>query len=249
MIKREIMGKYRGSFMGISWSFFVPLIMLGVYTFVFSVVFDARWGVTRDESTADFAIMLFAGIIIHSFLSECINRSPGLILSNPNYVKKVVFPLDILPWVAMGTALFQVCVSLTILLAAQLIMHHHLPWTIVFFPIVFFPLMVLTAGVCWLLSSVGVFVRDIGQFTGILTTILLFMSPIFYPSEALPSNLRPLLMLNPLSFIIEEARGVLILGDMPNIIGLMIYMAVALAVAWIGFAWFQKTRKGFADVV
>lgn len=249
MVKREIIFRYRGSFMGIAWSFIVPLIMLSIYTFVFSVVFKARWGIDQSESKADFAIMLFAGIIIHAFFSECINRAPDLILTNVNYVKKVVFPLDILSWVTLGTALFQTIISLLILLGAQLILDQSLPWTFILFPVVLTPLLVLTLGVCWLFASMGVFIRDIRQVTGILTTILLFMSPIFYPRSQLPESFQSLLMLNPLSFIIEQSRAVLILGNSPDWLGLLLYLAVAMLIAWACFYLFQKTRKGFADVI
>jgi lipopolysaccharide transport system permease protein len=249
MVKREVVGRYRGSVMGIGWSFFNPLLMLIIYTFVFSVVFKARWGIGNDESKTDFAIMLFVGIIIHGIFAECINRAPGLILGNVNYVKKVIFPLEVLPWIAMGSALFHAAISLIILLTVQLILNHNLPWTLIIIPLIILPLIFATMGVAWLLSSLGVFVRDIGQFTGILTMVLLFVSPIFYPISALPAKFRPILMANPLTFIIEQARAVLIFRQLPDWTGLCIYSLIALIVAWMGYAWFQKTRKGFADVI
>ena len=111
MVKREVVGRYRGSIMGLAWSFFSPLLMLMIYTFVFSVVFKARWGVGGEESKTDFAIILFVGMIVHGLFAECVNRAPALILSNVNYVKKVIFPLEILPWVAFGSALFHTAIS------------------------------------------------------------------------------------------------------------------------------------------
>jgi homopolymeric O-antigen transport system permease protein len=249
LTRRDVMSRYRGSILGLAWSFFNPLLMLAVYTFVFSVVFKARWGLGGEESKADFAIVLFVGLIIHGLFAECLNRAPGLILSNINYVKKVVFPLEILPCVAAGSALFHSAVSLAVLLAAQLAFQHTLAWTVVFLPIVLVPLLSATMGLAWFLSSVGVYVRDIGQTIGIFTTILLFLSPVFYPVDALPENYRILLLLNPLTFVIGDARRVLIWGQAPNWTELMIYASASFGAAWLGFWWFQKTRRGFADVV
>jgi lipopolysaccharide transport system permease protein len=249
MTKREIIGRYKGSVLGIAWSFFNPVLMLVIYTFVFSVVFKAHWGIGADESKSDFAIVLFVGMIIHGLFAECVNRAPGLILSNINYVKKVVFPLEVLPWIAMGSALFHTIISLIILFAAQLIINHYLPWTALFFPLAILPLILATMGFAWFLSAIGVYVRDIGQITGIFTTVMLFISPIFYPISALPKEFQSWIQCNPLTFILEEGRNTLIFGHMPNWTGLSVALAVGLLVALGGFWWFQKTRKGFADVL
>lgn len=249
MTKREVIGRYRGSIMGLAWSFFNPVLMLVVYTFVFSVVFKARWGVDGEESRADFAIILFVGMIVHGLFAECVNRAPGLILSNVNYVKKVVFPLEILPWVAMGSALFHFLVSLSVLLITCFILGFYIPWTAIFFPLVILPLILATMGLAWFLAATGVFVRDIAQTTGIITTVMMFLAPIFYPMSALPEKYQTVLLLNPLTFIIEEARHVLIWGKMPDWLGLTAYLTIGALIAWAGFWWFQKTRKGFADVL
>ncbi len=250
LVKREVIGRYRGSIMGMAWSLFNPLLMLAIYTFVFSVVFKARWGTGGgEESKADFAILLFVGMIVHGLFAECINRAPALILSNVNYVKKVIFPLEILPWVAFGSALFHTAISVAVLLLAQLILSQHLPWTALLFPVVLLPLALLAMGLAWFLSAFGVFVRDIGQVTGMFTTVLLFLSPVFYPLSALPPKYQGWLQLNPLAFIIEEGRKVLVFGQLPNFGHWSILMSAGMLVAWCGFAWFQKTRKGFADVL
>lgn len=249
MTRREVVGRYRGSLMGLAWSFFNPVLMIVVYTFVFSVVFKARWGVGGEESRANFAIILFVGMIVHGLFAECINRAPGLILSNVNYVKKVVFPLEILPWVALGSALFNSLVSTVVLMLAQLIINQSLPWTSVFFPLVLLPLVFAGMGFTWFLAALGVFVRDIGQVTGIFTTVLMFMSPVFYPMSALPKEYQVWLQLNPLTLIIEESRKILILGSLPDWSSMGIALLAGLAVASAGFWWFQKTRKGFADVL
>ena len=248
LTKRDVLGRYRGSMMGLAWSFFNPLIMLTVYTFVFSVVFKARWTVAGEDKV-NFAIILFVGLIVHGLFAECINRAPGLILSNSNYVKKVVFPLEILPSVALGSALFHAAVSLVVLLATQLVINQRLPWTVVIFPVILLPLLLVTMGFAWLLSALGVYVRDIGQTTNIFTTILMFLSPVFYSVSALPPKYQLWVHLNPLTFIIEQGRNVLIFGKTPNWIGLGVALAMGLVISAGGFWWFQKTRKGFADVL
>lgn len=249
MTKREVVGRYKGSVLGLTWSFFNPVLMLSVYTFVFSVIFKARWGVGGEDSKTQFAVVLFVGMIVHGLFAEVLNRAPSLILSNVNYVKKVVFPLEILPIVNMGAGLFHSMISLCVLLVAFAIFNSYLQWTVVFIPLILFPLAFFTLGLSWLLASLGVFLRDIGQTIGIITTVMMFLSPVFYPVTSLPEEFRPWLMANPLTFIIEQAREVLIWGHTPDWMGLSIYTLVALLVAWIGFALFQKTRKGFADVL
>ena len=249
LVRREVIGRYRGSALGVAWSFFNPIIMLLVYTFVFSVVFKARWGLGADEGKASFAVVLFVGMIVHGLFAEVANRAPTLILGNVSYVKRVVFPLEVLPWVSMGSALFHAIISLMVLLSAQLLLTHKLPWTAVLFPIVFAPLVVATMGAAWFLASIGVYLRDVGQTIGIVTTVMLFMAPVFYPISVLPESYQALLHLNPLTFIIEESRKVLLFGQLPNWSGWAIYTTISFGVAWAGFWWFQKSRKGFADVV
>ena len=250
MTKREVVGRYQGSAFGLAWSFLNPVFMLVVYTFVFSEIFKSRWGgVGGDDSKTQFAVVLFVGMIVLSLFSEVLNRAPGLILANVNYVKKVVFPIEILPVIAMGAALFHSLISLGVLLAAFTLFNGYLHWTAVFTPLVFLPLVILTMGLAWMLASLGVFLRDVGQTIVIITTVLMFLSPVFYPVTAVPERFRPFIMANPLTFIIEQAREVLIWGHLPNWSGLGIYTLVATAGAWSGYAWFQKTRKGFADVL
>ena len=250
MTKREVVGRYKGSAMGLTWSFFNPVFMLVVYTFVFSEIFKSRWGgVGGDDSKTQFAVVLFVGMIVLSLFSEVLNRAPSLILSNVNYVKKVIFPLEILPIIAMGAALFHGLISLCVLISAFALFNGYVQWTAIFTPLVLLPLVIVTTGLAWMLAAIGVFLRDVGQTIGIITTVLMFLSPVFYPVTAVPERFRPFIMANPLTFIIEQARDVLIWGNTPNWIGLGIYTLVASLVAWAGFALFQKTRKGFADVL
>lgn len=248
LIRREVIGRYRGSMLGILWSFFHPLFMLTVYTFVFSVVFKARW-TAGSESKTEFALVLFAGLMVFSLFAECVNRAPGLILSNVNYVKKVVFPLEILPWVGLGAALFHLLISLMVWLVFYMIFFGMPQATALLLPVVFLPLVLLTLGVSWFLASLGVYLRDVAQFIGVITTSLMFLSPIFYPATALPDNYRFLIYMNPLTPVIEQTRNVLYWGTLPDFAMLSAYIAVSLIVAWLGFVWFQKTRKGFADVI
>jgi lipopolysaccharide transport system permease protein len=250
MTRREVVGRYKGSALGLAWSFFNPVFMLVVYTFVFSEIFRSRWsGLGGDESKTQFALVLFVGMIVLGLFSEVVNRAPGLILANANYVKKVVFPLEVLPVVNLGAALFHSLISLAVLLAAYALFNGALQWTAVFVPLVLLPLLILILGLAWMLASLGVFLRDVGQFVAILTTVLTFLSPVFYPVTAVPERFRSIIMLNPLTFIIEQARDVLIWGRLPDWLGLGVYTGAAMACAWCGYAWFQKTRKGFADVL
>ena len=250
MTKREVVGRYKGSALGLAWSFFNPIFMLVVYTFVFSEIFKSRWGgVGGDDSKTQFALVLFVGMIVLSLFSEVLNRAPGLILGNVNYVKKVVFPLDILPVIAMGAALFHSLISLCVLLVAFVLFNGYLQWTAIFTPLVLLPLVILTTGFAWMLASLGVFLRDVGQTIGIITTVLMFLSPVFYPVNAVPERFQSFILANPLTFIIEQAREVLIWGHLPNWLGLSAYTLVAIVISWSGYAWFQKTRKGFADVL
>jgi lipopolysaccharide transport system permease protein len=248
MVKREVVGRYKGSMMGLLWSFLNPVLMLIIYTFVFSVIFKARWG-TSEESKTQFAIVLFAGMIVQSLFAEVVNRAPGLMIANTNFVKKVVFPLEILPVITMGAALFHNVISIFVLLAAFLFLNGYLQWTVIFLPLIIFPLIILTQGIAWILASLGVFLRDIAQTVGILTTVLSFLAPVFYPVSALPAGMQPYIKLNPLTVIIEQARAVLVFGKIPDWSELGIYTLISVLIAWFGYAWFQKTRKAFADVI
>jgi len=248
MIKREVIGRYKGSILGIFWSFFNPVLMLTVYTFVFSVVFKARWSGGSDSKT-EFALVLFAGLMVFNLFAECVNRAPGLILANANYVKKVVFPLEILPWVNLGSAMFHALISLAVWMVAYLFLFGLPHVTALLLPVIVLPLVLLILGLSWGLASLGVYLRDVTQFIGILTTVLMFLSPIFYPASSLPQEYSHLLLLNPLTPVVEGVRDVLFWGRLPDMKLLSGYLLGSALFAWLGFAWFQKTRKGFADVL
>ena len=248
MTRREVVGRYRGSVMGLLWSFFNPVFMLTIYTFVFSVVFKARWG-TGSDSKTEFAMILFAGLIVFNLFSEMVTRSPSLILSNVNYVKKVVFPLEILPVVSTLASCFHALISIGVLVLFRLVVGSGFSPTTVLFPFVIAPLLLVSLGVSWFLSALGVYLRDVSQVIGMAMTALLFVSPIFFPITALPEKYRVFVYLNPLSFIIEQGREVLIFSRLPDFGGLLIYYAFGFLTALLGLAWFQKVRRGFADVL
>lgn len=247
-VKREVIGRYRGSYLGIVWSFLNPLFMLTVYTFVFSVIFGIRWG-SGSGSKTEFALILFCGLTTFNIFAECLGRAPGLVVGNANYVKKVVFPLEILPVVALGSALVQAAINTSILLAALLLLSGSLNWTVVFVPVVLLPLLLLSVGLCWFFASLGTFLRDIGQIVGLFIQILMFMTPIFYPVTAIPQNLKWIFYFSPINYVVEDMRRVIIWGQMPNWLWLMLGTVVSGVVAVLGYAWFQKTRGGFADVL
>jgi lipopolysaccharide transport system permease protein len=248
LARRDVVGRYRGSFIGLLWSFFNPLLMLMIYTFVFGVIFNSRWN-AQVTGHFEFAIVLFAGLNINSMFAECANRAPTLIVENTNFVKKVVFPLETLSWSALGSALFHLLVSTVVLLIIALFVKGSLPWTIVFFPVVVACFLPFMAGTIWLLASLGVFLRDLKQATGIITTALMFLAPILYPREFIPASYRDWMYLNPLTVIVEASQDVLVWGRPPSWIHLGIYTVVACLFAWIAFAWFERSRKGFADVL
>ncbi len=249
LVWRDVVGRYRGSLIGILWSFVNPLIMLAVYTFVFSYVFQARWSVGEGEPRSLFALVLFSGLMLHGLLAEVLNRSPVTIVSNVNYVKKVVFPLELLPVVVVGASIFHFAINFLVILLAIVFLGFPLHATLFLYPIVLLPLIPMILGIGWGLSAIGVYVRDVSQVTGILTTLLLFLSPIFFPLERLPELLQNMLLLNPLTVIVENARNVLLWGEMPQWSALLIYTLVSLLVAWLGYSIFRLLRKGFADVL
>lgn len=247
LMQRDVAGRYRGSVMGVVWSFVHPLLMLAVYTTVFGVFLQARWA--GSSTQADFALTLFVGLIVFNAFAECVNRAPGLIIAHTNYVKKVIFPLDILPVMVVGAALFHAGMSLLVWMAFALVLHGTLPWTLLLVPLVWVPLVLTLLGLTWFVSALGVYVRDVAQMMGILTTMVMFLSPIFYATHTVPPAFQWLMWCNPLTMIIEQSRHVMLHGVLPDVAGLGLATGLSLGLAWLGFLWFQKTREGFADVL
>jgi len=245
---REVSSRYKGSYLGIIWSILNPLLMLMVYTFVFSEVFQAKWG-TGSGNKLEFALLIFCGLVTFNIFGELIIRAPSLIIQHSSYVTKVVFPLEILPVAVMGSNLIHSLVSFIILLTGCLFAFGSLPWTIVFIPIVLIPLILFALGLGYLLASLGVYLRDIGQFVSIAIQALMLLSPIFYSVESLPPQFQMLFSLNPLGYVIEDMREVIIWGALPHVRWMLLEYGFGLIIFGLGYAWFAKTRKGFSDVL
>ncbi|WP_202596397.1 ABC transporter permease [Mesorhizobium loti] len=253
LARREVAGRYRGSTLGLLWSLLNPLFMLAVYTFVFGVVMKSRWTMPDQQaathSTGEFAVILFCGLIVFQFFAEVVSQSPGLIVANASYVKKVVFPIQILPVVSVGAALFHAAVSLLVLLVFAYVIFGSIPLTVVLAPVVLAPLVVLVLGIAWILSSIGVYFRDMGQIVTPLVTATMFLSPVFFQRTALPTWLQPWLSFNPLAIPVENFRNTVLFGVWPDWMALGNYSIAAIAIAFLGYQFFQRTRRGFADVL
>lgn len=248
LTKREILGRYRGASIGMLWSLISPFLMLMVYTLAFGYILRSRWPGTSG-STTDFALILFVGLVVHGFFAECLTRAPQLVLSNPGYVKRVVFPLEILACSMTLTALFHLAMNLVVLLALKWFWHGELFWHTLLLPLVIAPLAILTVAVGWFLSALGVYLRDINQFVGVLATAMLFLSSAIIPLESLPQEYRWVFLANPLTLIIDQAREVVIWGRMPDWTALGLYTLGATVLAVLALAFFRRTRGGFADVL
>ncbi len=246
--KRDIQGRYRGASFGLLWSLISPFLMLMIYTFAFGTVMKGKWPQIEGGQT-HFAIILFAGLIVHGFFAECLNKSVGLVTSNPNFVKRVIFPLEILPWPMVLSALFHVAMNLIVFLVLRLVMDGAFTWTVVLFPLILLPLVTLVMGVSWFMAATGVYFRDISQVTGPISMAMLFLSSAMMPIDSVPESYRWVFEINPLSFIIDQSREVLLWGGMPDWGGLAIYMLGSVGVFLLGYAWFILTRRGFADVI
>jgi len=247
LVRRDVAGRYRGSSLGIIWSLLHPLAMLAAFTIVFGVFLQARWAGT--DNSLQFSVVLFAGLIVFSFFAECVNRAPLLVTMHPNFVKKVVFPLELFPWMVVGTALFHAGISVLVWCVFHAAVFGNIPASILYLPLVFVPLALLALGVSFALSATSVYLRDIAQATPIVVQILMFVSPVFYSVESIPPAFRPLLEINPLTFLIEQARAVMLGRGPVDWTGLCLATAGTLVFAWITYAWFQHLREGFADVL
>jgi len=247
--KRELIARYKGSTLGLIWSFINPLMLLAIYTYVFSVIFKAKWNIDVQESKAEFALTLFCGLIAFNIFSEIANRSPSLIYNNHNYVKKVIFPLEVLPISVLMSILVNFCFSLSVLLVGQLIFMQKISFTVLLFPIVLIPLIFLSLAVSYFLASLGVYIRDVAQTIGIITNMLFFLTPVFYPISAVPESFQIVMKINPLTFIIESFRGVILWNQFPPLSD-FIYMTIGLGVLMmVSYSWFMFTKRGFSDVI
>ncbi|MCV6627388.1 MAG: ABC transporter permease [Cellvibrionaceae bacterium] len=248
MAKREVLARYKGSWFGLLWSLLTPILLLLVYMFVFGLVFKARWP-EAENLPEGFSSLLFCGLMAYLMFSEILTRSPNLIIDNVNYVKKVVFPLDILSWVAIAGAIFHFMLSTVVLLSFTAIWGAGLHWQILYLPLLLVVFTIFLLGLSWLLSALGVFIRDVSYVAGFLATAFMFLSPIFYPKSAVPEDFARIMDYNPLTFYIEQFRNVLVLGVEPDLseLGQALFIAVLLFI--VGYSFFIRVKKGFADVL
>ena len=250
MIRRNVAARYKGSVLGIFWSFAQPLMMLAVYTFVFGIVFKARWGVeTPGAAGVPFPLIMFCGMAVFNIFAESVNTSAGVIVGNASYVKKVIFPLEILPLTTVISSLIFGLAWFVLLLAGMAVFMQQLHWTALLLPVTLIPLLLFSSGLAFFISSLGVYLRDTQQLVGVATQVLFFMTPIFYPISIVPERVQWILKCNPLSPLVEETRKLLLFGQLPNWTICGLSLLVAFAVFQLGFAWFCKTKKGFADVI
>lgn len=242
---RAITRRYRMSSLGFLWTMVIPLATLGIYSFVFGVVMPAPF----EGGTTAFVLRLFSGLIVFWLMAEVITQSPSSVVEQTNLVKKSVFPLEVIPAVVVGNALFHGVVSTAVLVAAMLVLGADIHPTAALFPLVILPLTLLLTGLAWLLAAIGVYFRDLTHIVGLLMTGALFLSPVFYPLERLSPGVRQVVMFNPISFIVGEARAVLLDGNAPDWSGLALYFAIAWGIAALGLGFFRRARKNFADVL
>ena len=247
--KREIEGRYKGSFLGLFWAFINPLVLLFIYTFVFGIVLKSRWPQAKTDNLGEFAIVLFCGLTAFNVFSECVSRASSLIVGVPNYVKKVVFPLEILPISVLGAALFHSVISLIILLVANLFIRGSVSWTLLLLPLAYVPLIFFSLGLTWFLASLGVFIRDVSYIVTLILQVLFFTTPIFYPIENIPQPFYSFIRLNPLSSIVENFRRLILWGTLPSWFGWLSWTILTTTIMILGYAWFMKTKKAFADII
>lgn len=245
---RDFTQRFRGSMLGVAWALLMPLFTAAVFTFVFSKVFQARWPGAAD-GPFDFAIIYLTGMVVHTIFAESVARAPSLVVGNASYVKKVVFPLEILPVVSVLTALVNAAIGIVIVLIGNLLLSGKIYLTVLMLPLVMAPYLFFVVGLVLFFAAAGVYLRDLSQLVSLLVTVTLFLTPIFFPIEAVPIEFRTLILLNPLTFVVQQARDVTIFGRWPDFGGLAIYTAAALAFLACGFWVFQRLRNGFADVL
>ncbi len=246
--RQKIVSRYRGSIIGPAWALLAPAMHLAIYTLVFGVIFKPRWA-TESTETTEYALLLYLGLCVFWFLSECISEAPGLIREHSNFVKKVVFPLEVLVWESVARAVFHLCLRLVVYLVAYCVIEGWPPVTACLLPIVLVPLVFFTAGLSWLLSAIGVFARDVGEFVSLALTALLFLSPVFYALESVPEAFRFLMQLNPLTEPVGELRDIAYFGRWLDPRSWLVSLGASYAVAWVGYAFFRRIRGGFADVL
>lgn len=247
--RRDVLGRYRGSVLGIAWSFLTPVLMLGVYSFVFVGVFRASWPGAAKGGGVEFALQAFAGLLVFNLFAEVVGKATNLVVEQSNLVKKVIFPVELLPWVTVLSGLFHLAISVITLLVVVVGVRGGVPWSALALPLVVLPFVPLLLGLGWFLSALGVYVRDAGPIITMLVSLIMFMSPVFYSVKSLAEEWQFWMHINPLTLIIEQVRAVLLMGQWPDWSALGLYGVMACSVAVFGGVFFQLTRRGFADVL
>jgi lipopolysaccharide transport system permease protein len=245
---RDYTARYKSGALGLAWTVINPLLMLTLYSFVFVAIFKMRWGV-NDTSGHNFILLLFTGILVHGLFSEVITRAPSLIISNPAYVKKVVFPLELMPIIPLFGATVNFFIGMMLVFIMQIWINGELTFSVFLIPLIIIPFVILLTGISFIFSSLGVYFRDLNQMAGLIATIAMFASPVLFPMENVPEKYRIILYFNPITLVVEQLREVVILGTVPDVYHTMIYFIAAIAIFIIGLVWFQIVRKGFADVL
>lgn len=245
---REIVARYRGSAIGMGWSLAQPLAMLAIYTFAFGVVYGAKWP-GGAGTQAEFALAVFVGLLAIGLFGDCVVRAPALVVGNPNYVKRVVFPLESLAWVALAAAAFQCGIGLVAWCVVHAVLIGPPPATALLAPVLLAPVALTGLGVAWALAALAVYVRDVAHIVPLAMAALTFASPVFFPLAAVPQPYRAVAELNPVAAPVEMAREALMSGKAPALLAVLWAFAVAIVVAWFGFALFQRLRRGFADAL
>jgi lipopolysaccharide transport system permease protein len=245
--KRELLGRYKGSVLGIAWAVLTPAVMIAIFTFVFSGIFHARFN--AGGSHWDFAVYLFCGLLPWSMFQESIQQSANTILAHSNLVKRVVFPLETLPAAQVLAALGNQLFATIALLIAVILVRQRLDLTVLWLPVLLIPQLLFALGAAWLIASLGVFLRDITQGVTLLLMAWMYLTPIIYPESIVPERLRPFINLNPFTPLVRSYRRIFLEGSAPDWPGLAYFTAFAFLVFLFGYWWFARTRKSFADVV
>ena len=248
LVIKDIKQRYQGSALGMLWSFLVPVMMLVIYTFIFSEVFQAKWDIDTGDKY-QFALVLFCGLTVFNLVGEVMNRSTTLIVSNTNYVKKVIFPLEMLPVVATCSAHFNFVVSFIILILAKLILYHNVSATLYMIFLAMIPLVIMAVGLGLFISAISVYLKDVGNVISVLVTVLMYLSPVFFPLTAVPENFRVVCEMNPMTYVIENFRKVVLYGECLDWKFYGISCVVALVIYFIGKTVFMRAKEGFADVL
>ena len=256
--RREVLGRYRGSYMGVLWSFLNPLLLLAIFTAVFRLIYTTRLANIPNEGSFDFALMLFAGLIIYNLFAECLNRAPNLILMNANYVTKTVFPLEILPMTVVLSAVIHLLISFVPLCLGVAFLRawgqpanapHGLPVTILYWPLLLPAIFCWALGLTYVLSAIGVFVRDLIQAMLAVTTVLMYASAVFYRIEQVPPQYQGYIRYNPIAYFCQESRDLAFRGFPFDWYWYGGIFGTGAVFALVGYGVFMRAKSAFADVV